>query len=117
LENWLRRSGLAELLPTLEKLVYVGISAGSMAVGSVIGETFNDPEQPFVIQSGIGLVEFALLPHLDHIDHPESSLEKVEKLAASLTVPFYAIDDETAISVHNGDTRVVSEGHWKGFNI
>jgi len=30
--------------------------------------------------------------------------------------PAYAIDDETAICVIDGDVQVVSEGHWHRFD-
>ena len=38
-----------------------------------------------------------------------------EKWAASMPVPGYAIDDQTAIKVVDGAVEVVSEGHWKLF--
>ena len=38
-----------------------------------------------------------------------------EKWAAGMTVPAYAIDDETAIKVTDDTVEVVSEGHWKLF--
>jgi dipeptidase E len=63
----------------------------------------------------VGLVDFALIPHLDHKDHPDASLANAEKWAARLPVPTYAIDDQTAIQVVDGDVKVVSEGHWKLF--
>jgi dipeptidase E len=115
LSRWMRESGLADLLPSLREAVYVGISAGSMVTAPIFGETYNDPNTPFVIEKGLGLVEFALLPHVDHKDHPESSIAKVERMAANVPVPTYAIDDESAIKVVNGTVEVVSEGHWKLF--
>jgi dipeptidase E len=78
-------------------------------------ETYDDPQRPFVIDKGLGLVDFALLPHLDHADHPESSTAKVERMAAEVPVPTYALDDETAIKVFGDTVEVVSEGHWKLF--
>ena len=39
-----------------------------------------------------------------------------EKWAAGMTVPAYAIDDETAIKVTDGTVEVISEGHWKLFS-
>ncbi len=39
----------------------------------------------------------------------------LERKAAELPVPTYAIDDQTAIKVVNGTVEVVSEGHWKRF--
>lgn len=113
--RWMRESGLADLLPTLCETVYVGISAGSMVTAPIFGETYNDPDMPFVIDKGLGLVDFALLPHLDHKDHPESSTAKVERMAAEVPVPTYGIDDETAIKMVDGTVEVVSEGHWKLF--
>jgi dipeptidase E len=114
--RWMRESGLAELLPSLREAVYVGVSAGSMVTAPIFGETYDDPNRPFVIDTGLGLVEFALLPHLDHEGHPESSTAKVERMAAEVAVPTYAIDDQTAIKVSDdGPVEVVSEGHWKRF--
>jgi dipeptidase E len=113
LVRWMRESGLADLLPSLHETVYVGISAGSMVTAPVFGETYDDP--PFIIEKGLGLVDFALLPHVDHKDHPESSMAKVERMATEVPVPTYAIDDETAIKVVDGNVEVVSEGHWKLF--
>jgi dipeptidase E len=112
--RWMRESGLADLLPSLRETVYVGVSAGSMATAPIFGETYDDP--PFIIEKGgLGLVNFALLPHVDHEDHPESSMAKVERMAAEVPVPTYAIDDETAIRVVDNTVEVVSEGNWKLF--
>ncbi|MEO7858873.1 MAG: peptidase E [Nitrospirales bacterium] len=113
--RWMRESGLADLLPSLRETVYVGVSAGSMVTAPIFGETYDDPNTPFVIDKGLGLVPFALLPHVDHERHPESSMAKVERMAAEVPVPTYAIDDETAIKVVDGAVDVVSEGHWKLF--
>jgi dipeptidase E len=38
-----------------------------------------------------------------------------EQWAAELGIPAYAIDDETAIKVVDGDIEVVSEGRWTLF--
>ena len=38
-----------------------------------------------------------------------------ERWAADMSVPAYAIDDQTAIKVTDGTVEVVSEGHWKLF--
>ena len=113
--RWMRESRLADLLPSLRETVYVGVSAGSMVTAPIFGETYDDPNRPFVIDKGLGLVDFALLPHLDHEDHPESSTAKVERMAAEVPVPTYGIDDQTAIKVTDGTVAVVSEGHRKLF--
>src|SRR5580765_600086 len=43
LANWMRRSGLTGLLPTLRsQAVYVGVSAGSIAAASTFVETYTE---------------------------------------------------------------------------
>lgn len=114
--RWMRESGLAGFLPSLHETVYVGVSAGSMVTAPVFGETYDDPDTPYVIDQGLGLVDFALLPHLDHKDHPESTTANVARMSVEVPVPTYAIDDETAIKVVDGTIEIVSEGHWKLFS-
>jgi dipeptidase E len=43
---------------------------------------------------------------------PATPLADIERWAAGLSVPAYAIDDQTAIRVVDGTVEVVSEGHW-----
>jgi dipeptidase E len=64
----------------------------------------------------LGLVDFAMFPHLDHEELPENTMADAERWAAGMRVPGYAIDDETAIKVTDGTVDVVSEGHWKLFS-
>jgi dipeptidase E len=138
LANWMRRSGLTGLLPTLRSdAVYVGVSAGSMAAASIFVETYREPprgkdaplksedivfataqgdvDRILVTGQGAGLVDFAVIPHLEHADHPDASFANAEKWAARIPAPTYAIDDESAIRVIDGAAKVVSEGHWKLF--
>jgi dipeptidase E len=63
----------------------------------------------------LGLVDFSMFPHLGHENMPENSMAGAEKWSASVPVPGYAIDDQTAIKVTNGTVEVISEGHWKLF--
>lgn len=110
---WMKQSGLADLLPSLLlKMVYVGLSAGSMVL-TRFGTTYNGHTLPTESDKSLGLVDFALHPHLDHEWFPENSLANIEKLAATLPMPSYAIDDQTAIKVTNASIEVISEGHWK----
>jgi dipeptidase E len=112
----MRQSGLADLLSSLwGKTVYVGLSAGSMVVTPTFGENFAVHEALIGTDKGLGLVDFSLLPHLDHERFPENSLANLEKIAASIPAPTYAIDDQTAIKVTDSTIEVVSEGHWKLF--
>jgi dipeptidase E len=138
LASWMRRSGLAGLLPTLRsEAVYVGVSAGSIAATGTFVETYldqpraddgplksedivfttpqGDLDRILVTGQGVGLVDFGVIPHLEHRHHLDASLANAEKWAARIPAPTYAIDDETAVSVVDGTVRVVSEGQWKLF--
>ena len=110
----MRQSGLAEILPSLGA-VYVGLSAGSMVMTPRIGEDFVRWRPPTGGDETLGLVDFAIFPHLDHPDLPDNSMADAERWAAGMSLPAYAIDDETAIQVTDGIVDVVSEGHWKLF--
>jgi dipeptidase E len=47
---------------------------------------------------------------------PDTSLANIERWAARIPVPAYAIDDQTAIRVVDGTVEVISEGNWRLFN-
>jgi dipeptidase E len=111
---WMRQSGLADLLPSL-RAVYVGLSAGSLVMTPNIGEDFVRWTPPTGGDETLGVVDFSIFPHLDHPALPENTLADAERWAAGMSVPAYAIDDETAIQVVDGAVEVISEGHWKLF--
>ncbi len=113
---WMRQSGLADILPSLREAVYVGLSAGSMVMAPSIGQEFVGWKPPTGGDDTLGLVDFSIFPHLNHKDLPENTLANAEKWAARMSVPCYAIDDETAIKVTDGKSEVVSEGNWTLFN-
>ncbi|MFE5403332.1 Type 1 glutamine amidotransferase-like domain-containing protein [Streptomyces sp. NPDC056580] len=115
LAHWMRQSGLADLLPSLSEKVWVGLSAGSMAMAPRIGEYFVEWTAPTGDDSALGVVDFSIFPHVDHMDLPENTMAEAEKWAASLPNPAYAIDDDTAITVVDGAVEVVSEGKWRYF--
>jgi dipeptidase E len=112
---WMQQSGLADLFPSLlRRTVYVGVSGGSMVM-TAFGTTYDGHNLPPDSDRALGLVDFALFAHLDHERFPEYSLANLEKLAATIPMPMYALDDQTAIKVTDGNVEVVSEGHWKLF--
>jgi dipeptidase E len=136
LAYWMRRSGLADILPSLpSEQVYVGVSAGSIAAASTFAETYFEPRRGsgdefstedlvfdtpdgelrviLVKAHGVGLVDFATIPHVDNTDRDAAI---AEQWAARIPAPTYAIDDQTAIKVADGSVEVVSEGHWRVFS-
>jgi dipeptidase E len=137
LSYWMKHSGLVDLFPSLRpETVWVGVSAGSIAMSSVFGEAYVVPpncsgerlssedivfagpkgelKMTLVMAEGAGLVDFAVIPHVDYDD--DQDVANAEKWAGRLAGPTYALDDETAIKVVDGAVEVVSEGHWKLFN-
>lgn len=114
LSYWMRQSGLADLLPSLRG-VYVGLSAGSMIMAPNIGDFFVGWTPPTGGDETLGVVDFAMFPHLEHEMLPYNTLANAEKWAAAMQVPGYAMDDETAIRVVDGTVNVISEGNWKLF--
>jgi dipeptidase E len=140
LSYWMQQSGLADLLLSSSRhLVYVGVSAGSMAATHIIGETysnlpnashntltsedmvFDTPQgqisRTFVTAYGAGLVDFSIIPHLYGVEHPDTSETNAKIWASKIPAPTYAIDDQSAIKVVNGVAEIVSEGNWKLFNV
>ncbi|MFJ6321718.1 MULTISPECIES: Type 1 glutamine amidotransferase-like domain-containing protein [unclassified Rhizobium] len=115
LHHWMRKSGLADLFPSLDKTVYVGLSAGSMVMAPHVGEEFVGWKPPSGGDGALGMVGFSIFPHLDNAMSPENTMADAERWAARVPVPGYAVDDETAIKVVDGVVEVVSEGHWKLF--
>ena len=114
--HWMRQSGLAAFLPTLDRIVWVGLSAGSMVMTPRVGEDFVASKPPITGDDiTLGVVDFSTFPHLDHPDLPENTMAAAEGSAAAIGGPAYAIDDQTAIKVVNGKVEVVSEGRWKFF--
>jgi len=111
--HWIRQSGLADLLPSLNETVWVGLSAGSMVMTPRIGEDFVQWRPPTGDDSTLGIVDFSICPHLAQDGMPGNSMSFAERWAAGLGVPAYAMDDQTAIKVDDGAVEVVSEGHWK----
>ncbi len=133
LSYWLKESGVADLLPSLD-IVYVGTSAGAMAATTLIGETYTEPrtarglplsEEEIVFEgglrrtlitaAGIGLVDFSLIVHLNNPNHGDVSLINAATWAAKLPVRTYAIDDETAVRVCGDTVEIITEGQWALF--
>jgi dipeptidase E len=113
---WIRESGLAELLPSLRETVWLGVSGGSLVMGTHVGEEFvyGGPTATGDDRA-LGLVNFAMFPHLDHKAMPEHSTDNAQRWGERLPVPGYAMDDETAIQVVGGTVEVISEGNWELF--
>jgi dipeptidase E len=80
-----------------------------------IGDAFMGWAPPWGDDRALGVVDFAIYPHLDHPDLPSNTMANAEKWSATLDCASYAIDDDTAIRVVDGRIDVISEGQWRRF--
>ncbi|MBI4087097.1 Type 1 glutamine amidotransferase-like domain-containing protein [Candidatus Kaiserbacteria bacterium] len=117
----IKKSGLGTLLPDLlETRIYVGISAGSMVTAPKLQEKemqmlYNEPIFDDETNEGLGFVDFLVVPHMNSPHFPRVA-EQIDEVAKDTDVPFYALDDQSAVKVTDGNVEVVSEGKWKRFN-
>jgi dipeptidase E len=109
---WMRQSDLADLLPSLDS-VYAGLSAGSLVMTPSIGRAFIGWTPPTGGgDETLGMVDFAMFPHLDRPEMPQNTMTHAEQWDAAMPVPAYANDDETALRMVDDTIEVVFEGHW-----
>jgi dipeptidase E len=115
LHHWMRESGLADLLPSLDVL-WVGLSAGSLVMTPRVGDDFvRWHPATGRDDTTLGVVDFSICPHVDHPMMPGNSMAEAERWAGTIDNAAYAIDDDTAIVVQDGRVEVVSEGTWRHF--
>lgn len=114
--HWVKKSGLADLLPELlESRVYVGISAGSMIVSNTIdlhqsNRLYDEdvPEQE--TEEGLGFFPFHILPHLNSPYFPKVTKQNLEETGEASSDPTYVLDDSSALKIDDGIIEIVSEG-------
>lgn len=113
----MRECGLADMLPSLDNTVWVGLSAGSTVMTPRVGTPFMGWQPPTGNDHALGIVNLAIYPHLDHPNLPDNTMANAENWAAELDCPSYAIDDDTAIRVVDGAVDIISEGTWRKFDV
>ena len=117
LGHWMRQSGLADLLPSLEEKVWVGLSGGSMVMTPRIGKDFMRleaarRERPSARASSTSRSSRTSItrtcrrtPWPTPISGPPRY--RVRPTRSTMTPPSSVVD---------GQVDVISEGHWKLFN-
>ena len=122
LMEWMRRSGLLELLPDLLRdKVYVGMSAGSMVTGRNLGlrlshTLYKDDLDRRKDLDGLGYVGFTFLPHLNNPHFANLKEDSIEDAIRGMAESVYAVDDQSALKIVDNRVSVVSEGAWKAYN-
>ncbi len=108
------RTGFGDLLKNklLQDKVYVGASAGSMVIGRRITtdkykEVYRKGDQDFGVTEYMGLVDFAIFPHLNSPIFTRNRADIITDAAQDLAYPVYAIEDAQAVVVDGDDVRLV----------
>ena len=105
------KSGFSKILPELlEAKVYVGSSAGSMVLGNRLSEKsyekiYNERSE-YGVNNYLGLVDFAIMPHLDSPHFPnrkEALLEAVKEHSGVV----YGLRDDSAIVIEGADISTI----------
>lgn len=113
----MRESGVADTLPKLLKTrIYMGISAGSMVVGELLPSELTRelwPEESFVgNETGLGVLDFSILPHLNSDYFAHLRAELIRSLAPKFPKTVYALDDMSALKIVGDEIEVVTEGEF-----
>ena len=106
-----QKTGFDKLLPKLlETKVYVGSSAGSMVVGKRISAAayrlIYGEDSKWDITDYLGLVDLAVMPHLDSQHFPnrkESLLEAVGSFEGKV----YGLRDDSAVVIDGNDINTI----------
>lgn len=119
--KWINQSKVKKLFPEiLKNKVYVGISAGSMLVPNKINLSISKFLYSEYIgktkYNGLNLIDIDIIPHYKTNDFPLVKDENINKVIHKIKRPAYAIDDDSAVIVNNGEIKIVSEGEYKEFN-
>ncbi len=118
LMRWLNKTGLTNTLSELLRdKVYVGVSAGSMVTNPDLNlklsqQVYEEDRIRTEEMKGLNFVNFYFLPHLNSEWFKKLRRENIEKVAENITIPIYALDDESALKIIDDKIEIVSEGDW-----
>jgi dipeptidase E len=113
----IKMAGLDQLFTSeLSDKVYVGCSAGSNILGEAVIKSSKTDPKGYGSFEGLKLVNFSIRPHYMRQDRMQFDDSVIQGFAKEFNSTFYAIDDNSAIAVENGNIEIVSEGQWKKFD-
>ncbi len=111
----IKKQGLDKIITdavSTGKIIYSGTSAGSMIVSKELSLCkYDDDEQKYmeglIDFSGLGLVNFLILPHANSKDFVEANLHMVEKLP-EYNQPLIILYDNQAVWVDEGKIEILT---------
>lgn len=115
-----RKSGFDSVLAELiNKIVYVGISAGSMLMSHELAVSSRELEKLYrekpgnkKISKGLGYVNFHIRPHYYSKHFPLVKKSVLQSITPQLDAPMYAISDGMAIQVIGEKIKLVGQGRY-----
>lgn len=115
--NQARLTGFADWLKSnLNNFVFVGSSAGSLLATPTIKpasiENADRNLDNLKDLTGLGLVDFEFIPHAGS----EFTIKSIENYAAQTKNKVYALNDSSAISINDGEFKLITEGDYWQFN-
>ncbi|MEK7184598.1 MAG: Type 1 glutamine amidotransferase-like domain-containing protein, partial [Patescibacteria group bacterium] len=110
----IKEKGFAEMIVKAVKddeIIYSGTSAGSMIASSDLRlSSYDDEDAEFAKKmrdfSGLGLVNFLIIPHVNNKDCTKSNLQMIEHLPENLQTLIF-INDDQAIWVDDGKLEIL----------
>lgn len=107
-----KKTGFDKLLPELLKdKVYVGSSAGSMVLGNRISTSayakVYDEEDDYGTTEYMGLVDFAVKPHLSSELFPQNRKDVLVDVTKHYKGTVYGLTDDSAIVVDGNKTYII----------
>jgi Peptidase E len=110
LMSHMRRTGMDRLLTeavNAGELIYIGSSAGTVAATPDISyaAAIDDPGKGDGTEEGLGLVGFAILPHIDHPEMGEAAMACFTEWDHDL--PVYGLRDENVILIEGRRIRML----------
>lgn len=122
LMDWMNKSGLTKLLPELLKTrVYVGVSAGSTVVSKDLAlhlsqTLYEEDLDKSEDIAGLNYVNFYFLPHMNSEYFTKLGKENIEQSVNGMAEKIYAMDDNSALKVVDGQVEIISEGEYLEYN-
>ncbi|MFC1622962.1 Type 1 glutamine amidotransferase-like domain-containing protein [Patescibacteria group bacterium] len=117
----IEESGLENLLAEiLKNKVYVGVSAGSivMTPDLLLEESevlYGENPEGWTESEGLSVIDFCVIPHYNAEYFPNINDENLEEISKTIKHSIYALDDNSAVKVVDGEVEVISEGEWRKF--
>ncbi len=113
----MKESGFTEEIERLlESRIYVGISAGAMAltpriIPQVSKFLYKEPQVANEKIEGLNFVNFSFFPHLDGDDFTNLTEENIRKITEEYNIskPIYALPDGTALQIIDSNIKIIGD--------